>query len=337
MTGGAIIDVRGLGKQYAVATRRSWLRSTRSTVTALDDVSFTVQRGECFGLLGPNGAGKTTLIKCLTTLLVPNRGTAVLNGFDVVRQPAQVCASVGCMLMGERGVYWKLTGRENLEYFAALYFRPRAERRGVVDGLVARLGLGAFIDRAVETYSSGQRMRIAFARALIHDAPILLLDEPTNTLDVHGARELRALVRELHGLGRTIVYSTHLMTEAEELCDRVAIVDRGRIAAIGAPRELVERAERHVILRVTGRLPPATLTAMQRHPAARSASLLTEGDRDVMTVGLLHGSADVAPLLTAIGDAGGEIRDLRLDHPSLEEVFLELTGRRPETTRAREA
>ena len=105
MTGGAIIDVRGLGKQYAVATRRSWLRSTRSTVTALDDVSFTVRRGECFGLLGPNGAGKTTLIKCLTTLLVPNRGTAVLNGFDVVRQPAQVCASVGCMLMGERGVY----------------------------------------------------------------------------------------------------------------------------------------------------------------------------------------------------------------------------------------
>jgi ABC-2 type transport system ATP-binding protein len=321
----AIIEVERLGKRYAVTTRRSWRRAARSTVIALDDVSFTVRRGECFGLLGPNGAGKTTLIKCLTTLLVPDSGTARLDGFDVVRQPEQVCASVGCMLMGERGVYWKLTGRENLEYFAALYFTPRAERRAVVDRLVARLGLGDFIDRAVETYSSGQRMRIAFARALIHDAPILLLDEPTNTLDVHGARELRALVRELHAAGRTIVYSTHLLAEAEELCDRVAIVDRGRIAAIGSPRELVERTGSHGILRVVGRLPPATLAALQHHPAARTASLHRDADHDVLTVGLRRGGADVGPLLTAVGDAGGEIRDLRLEHPTLEEVFVELT------------
>jgi len=329
----AIIDVQRLGKRYAVGRRRPWRRASPSAVIALDDVSFTVRRGECFGLLGPNGAGKTTLIKCLTTLLIPDSGTARLDGFDVVRQPAEVCARVGCMLMGERGVYWKLTGRENLEYFAALYFFPHAQRRRIVDQLVARLGLHDFVDRAVETYSSGQRMRIAFARALIHDAPILLLDEPTNTLDVHGARELRALVRELHAAGRTIVYSTHLLTEAEELCDRVAIVDRGRIAAIGSPRELVDRAGYHGSLRVIGRLPPAALAAIQHHPAARAAQLTPDRDCDILTIALRHGGADVGPLLTAIGTAGGEIRDLRLDHPSLEEVFVELTRARPTAPR----
>lgn len=323
----AIIEVDGLGKHYEVTTRRLWRKRSRTVVTALDDVTFSVERGECFGLLGPNGAGKTSLIKCLTTLLIPDCGTARVNGYDVVEQPRRVCASVGCMLMGERGVYWKLTGRENLDYFAALYFQRGPQRRAVIERLIERLTLSDFVDRAVETYSSGQRMRIAFARALIHDAPIIILDEPTNTLDVHGAQELRRLVQEMHEGGCTIVYSTHLMAEAEELCDRVAIVDRGRIAAVGPPHELSALAHRRGVLRVAGDLPPRVLESVRRHPAARSASRDLVDGGDLLRIELAHGGADVGPLLRQIEDAGGRVADLWLDRPRLEEAFIDLTRR----------
>src|SRR4030042_3543580 len=185
-----------LSKTYEVRARKGLFKSEKRSVEALKGVSLEVKQGEIFGLLGPNGAGKTTLIKILTTLLLPTSGEAWINGFNVSRDENQVRASVGCMLMGARGLYWKLTGRENLEYFGALYHLDPPTRRKRSNQIIELLHLGEIADRMVESSSSGQKMNLAFGKALINDAPLLVLDEPTNTLDVPSASELRAIVRQ---------------------------------------------------------------------------------------------------------------------------------------------
>src|SRR3989454_5412224 len=178
----SIIRVEALSKTFTTKERRKGHKGKR-TVQALKDVNLEVYDGENFGLLGPNGAGKTTLIKCLTTLLLPTSGTAWVNGYNIEAAEDSVRASLGCMLMGDRGLYWKLTGRENLDYFGALYHVPRGPRRKRMDYLIDLLKIEDFADRTVETYSSGQKMLLAFGRALVNDAPILFFDEPTVTMD----------------------------------------------------------------------------------------------------------------------------------------------------------
>ncbi|MGA7270630.1 MAG: ABC transporter ATP-binding protein, partial [Acidimicrobiia bacterium] len=217
------VRIENLAKQYLVRQRQGIFRSKKSSVEALKAVSLQVEPGEIFGLLGPNGAGKTTLIKILTTLLLPSSGDVWVNDYHVQRQENQVRATVGCMLMGERGLYWKLTARENLEYFGALYHLPPSERRRRAQQILTLLELDDIADRTVETYSSGQKMKLAFGKALVNDAPLLVLDEPTNTLDVPSASELRAIVRDLNAAGKTVIYTTHIMSEAETVGDRVAI------------------------------------------------------------------------------------------------------------------
>src|SRR4030042_2378216 len=211
-----------LSKTYEVRARKGLFKSEKRSGEALKGVSLEVCQGEIFGLLGPNGAGKTTLIKILTTLLLPTSGEAWINGFNVTRDENKVRASVGCMLMGERGLYWKLTARENLEYFGALYHLNPSDRKQRTKQILDLLDLEEIADRMVESYSSGQKMKLAFGKALINDAPLLVLDEPTKTLDVPSASELRAIVRQLNAQGKTVIYTTHIMTEAETLCDRVA-------------------------------------------------------------------------------------------------------------------
>src|SRR5262245_40838558 len=227
------VIIENLAKTYLTKQRQGLFKATEKKVEALQGVTFDIQPGQIFGLLGPNGAGKTTLIKCLTTLLLPSAGRAVINGYELTKQDNAIRATTGCMLMGERGLYWKLTGRENLVFFGALYHLSPAARKKRADEIIERLNLGELADRAVESYSSGQKMKLAFAKALINDAPLLILDEPTNTLDVPSAHELRAVVRELNREGRTVIYTTHIMAEAETLCDRVAIVDHGQVLAVG--------------------------------------------------------------------------------------------------------
>lgn len=323
----SIISIENLTKTYQVRERRGLTGTTERTIHALKDVSLDIAQGELFGLLGPNGAGKTTLIKCLTTLLLPTRGTASVNGYDIVRQGAEVRASVGCMLMGERGLYWKLTGRENLVYFAALYFVPRRERERRVDALIARLNLAEFSERPVESYSSGQKMKLAFAKALINDAPVLILDEPTNTLDVPSARELRAIVQELNAEGRTIVYTTHLMAEAEELCPRVAIVDRGQIIALGPPAELKARIEQSGVVRVQGVIPAQAVARVRGLPDVGEVTLAGMDGRQELAVLTPHPRRVLPSLIQTLYEAGAIVEDITPSHVTLEDVFLALTGR----------
>ncbi len=323
-----IIIAENLTKTFTTKERKGGARSKKRVVEALKGVSLTVYDGEIFGLLGPNGAGKTTLIKCLTTLLLPTSGTAWVNGYNLQKQENLVRASLGCMLMGERGLYWKLTGRENLDYFGALYHIPKGTRRERIEGLVGLLKMEDFINRTVETYSSGQKMILAFAKSLINDAPILFLDEPTVTMDVHMARELRSIVKDLHGQGKTIVYTTHLMTEADELCDRVAIIDKGEIIAHGTPMELKASIPREGVITVEGVIPKGITPRLEALAGVHEAVVKDEVDGRV-TMGILsENSRRLLPqIMQVLVDGGAQVEYISPQEVSLEDVFIEKTGR----------
>ena len=236
-----IIEVENISKTYFRKKRKNLFDTEKIPIHACKNVSFTVDKGEIFGLLGPNGAGKTTLIKILTTLLLPTAGGAKVLGFDVEKESNKVRQNVNAMLMGERSIYWKLTGRQNLEYFASLYHIPSKEAKIRIKNLVSELNLEDFFDRKVETYSSGQKFKIAFAKSLINKPSLIFLDEPTATLDPRAAKEVRQIIKELNQEGTTIFLTTHNMYEADELSDRVAILDLGEIIDINTPDNLKEK------------------------------------------------------------------------------------------------
>jgi ABC-2 type transport system ATP-binding protein len=236
-------------------------------------------------------------------------------------------ATTGCMLMGERGLYWKLTARENLVFFGALYHLDPAARRRRADELIGRLGLGEIADRAVESYSSGQRMKLAFAKALLNDAPVLILDEPTNTLDVPSARELRAVVRELNQQGKTVIYTTHIMSEAETLCDRVAIIDRGEVLALGTVPELKASLQREAVLRVEGVISNRAAQAVEQLPGVSHVGVALNG-RTTLTVVSSDGHAALLPRLIATLTAHqAVIQKIAPEEVTLEDVFIARTGR----------
>ncbi|MFX1505313.1 MAG: ABC transporter ATP-binding protein [Promethearchaeota archaeon] len=329
-----MIEVKDLVKVYSSKKRTGVFRSQKKEVEALRGVSFHVNKGEIFGLLGPNGAGKTTLIKILTTLLLPTSGTARINGFTL-DQDKQVKASIGAMLMGERGLYWKLTGRENLEYFGALYHVPKTVRRDRIDELIALLELEKLADRTVETYSSGQKMKMVFARALINDAPILMLDEPTNTLDVKEARRLRNIVKEHNeSENKTIIYCTHQMYEAEELCHRIAIIDHGRIIALDDPLELKDGLEQSDILSIEGTIPEEARLAIKSLPGVTSAKILVKRSNNGSTEEkpylsvVCEDSRQILPeIISTLNMRGAIIRNIDKHETTLEDVFVNITGR----------
>jgi ABC-2 type transport system ATP-binding protein len=247
------VEARELVKTYKVKKKQGLFRSLQENVEALRGVSFKVKYGEIVGLLGPNGAGKTTTIKILSTLLLPDSGTALVAGYDVVREPDKVRRNIGLMLTIEKGFYGKLTGRENLEYFAALYGLTKQKAVERINYLVKLLELDKLgaDSKLFEEFSLGMKARLSLARALLSDAPILLLDEPTLGLDPPSARRIRELVKELaHGERKAVLYTTHNMFEAEIVCDRIILINKGQIVAEGTPNELKERIPKLKILNI---------------------------------------------------------------------------------------
>jgi ABC-2 type transport system ATP-binding protein len=321
------VRVEKISKTYWAKERKGLFKSEKRSVEALKEISMEVQPGEIFGLLGPNGAGKTTLIKILTTLLLPTAGQAWVNGFHVQANENQVRASVGCMLMGERGLYWKLTGRENLEYFGALYHLPPEERKRRAEEIIDLLDLGELAERTVETYSSGQKMKLAFGKALVNDAPLLILDEPTNTLDVPSASELRAIVRDLNAQGKTVIYTTHIMSEAETLCDRVAIIDYGELLALGTVEALKVSLKRERVLRVEGVIPRKAVQAVQSLPGIHQATLTIIDGLGLLTVVTEAGHKNLTNLIETLGREDATIQKIAPEEITLEDVFIAKTGR----------
>src|SRR6185437_516696 len=232
----AVVEVEELARTYRTST--GILRRRIVEVEAVRGVSFEIAKGELFGLLGPNGAGKTTTIKMLITLLLPSSGAARVLGFDVAHDAREVRKRIGYVFGGDRGLYERLSGLDNLRYFAELYGVSGRDQRRRIDEVLELVGLAGRERERVEGYSRGMRQRLHIARGLLHDPPVVFLDEPTIGVDPVGARELRALMADLIAAGKTVLLTTHYMFEADELCDRIAVIAKGRIVGEGTPEAL---------------------------------------------------------------------------------------------------
>ena len=209
-------------------------------VNAVDGLNLTVKRGELFGLLGPNGAGKTTLVKMLCTLLPPDSGIALINGFDIVKQQMQVKRSLGTLFsVGERGFFWRLNGYRNLEFFAAIYNVPRRKRHDRILEVMKLVGLENNTYQIFQKYSGGMKRKLALARTLLPDPPIIMLDEPTTGLDAISSRTIRDFVQQtVKETGKTVLYTTHYIEEAAQICTKIGILKQGKIVAYDTPEAL---------------------------------------------------------------------------------------------------
>jgi len=225
-----MIAVSGLVKRFG----------SKHEIVAVDGASFRAAAGAITGLLGPNGAGKTTLLRMLSTLIAPDGGSATVDGLDVVRDRYRVRKEIG-VLSDARGLYVRLTARENVRYYGRLHGLDGAALDTRIDELFAGLGLEALAERRTQGFSQGERMKVAIARALVHNPKTLLLDEPTNGLDIMSIRALRDLLRNLRAEGKCILYSTHVMQEVSALCDAIVILGHGRVIADGTGAELLDR------------------------------------------------------------------------------------------------
>jgi ABC-2 type transport system ATP-binding protein len=231
-----VVEAVDLHRSYKTTTGSVRRRSLE--VEAVRGVSFEIGEGELFGLLGPNGAGKTTTIKMLITLLIPTSGSARVLGHDVVEDARWVRAHIGYVFGGDRGLYERLSALDNLRYFAELYGVEPSRQKQRIAELLELVGLTGREKERVEGYSRGMRQRLHIARGLLHDPPVVFLDEPTIGVDPVGARELRATIASLVESGKTVLLTTHYMFEADQLCDRIAVISKGKIVAEGTPRDL---------------------------------------------------------------------------------------------------
>lgn len=298
----------------------------RGPVDALRAVTLTVPRGEFFGLFGPNGAGKTTFIRVLATLVAPTSGHARVLGLDVVRDAARVRAQIGLVFSNENALYGRLTGRQNLEFFAALQgLAPGAARRRSAE-LLDFLGLTSAADRPAQAYSTGMRQKLNVARALLHDPAIIFLDEPTKGLDALTAETLRHLLRRelVERRGKTVLLTTHDLGEMEQLCDRVAVLEAGRLRAVGAPAELVREASRSVVYRLeVAGSGPELANRLAQLPDVRAVTLAAEGAATVLD--LTFARAPEAELWRLLADLGVRVLRFGPKEDGLVTVLKELS------------
>ncbi|SNY35584.1 ABC transporter ATP-binding protein [Paractinoplanes atraurantiacus] len=323
-----------MGSDYAIEAddlrrtyraRTGWLKPTRTEVEAVRGVTFEVGRGELFGLLGPNGAGKTTTIKMLNTLLIPTSGTARVGGFDVVKQTKQVRRRIGYVFGGDRGLYDRLSALDNLRYFAELYgVAPREQKRRIAE-LLDLVGLAGRERERVEGYSRGMRQRLHIARGLLHSPDVLFLDEPSIGVDPVAARELRRTVGDLAATGTTVLLTTHYMAEADELCDRIAVISDGCIQALGTPAELRKHADGFRVVEVEAYgVPDTAVDTLRGLPGVRETAVEVKGALQLLTV---HSDAHV----DVQGDVLRELAGIRLGRvnsrePTLEDAYVAIVS-----------
>jgi ABC-2 type transport system ATP-binding protein len=324
------VEVNKLSKTFE--TREGKLfRKVPKKVVAVDAIDFSVPKGEIFGLLGPNGAGKTTSIKMLCTLITPSSGDAYINGFSIAKDQQKVRENLGVMLTGERTLYWKLTGQENLEYFAALYHLDSAYAKKRILALLDLVGLSEREDTLVENYSTGMRIRLSFAKALLNEAPVLLFDEPTASLDPQSSHLIRDIIRDLKRQGYAILLTTHNMEEADALSDRVAIIDHGKIVVLGSPSELKQKVKSSDIIEIEARnVVEQTVNALQSFSEVSKVAIASStqgGETQLLRVHVEKGKEVLPRILEALVRKQVTITKVSFIEPTLEDVFIAETGR----------
>lgn len=302
------------------------------SVNAVDNLNLNIKKGELFGLLGPNGAGKTTLVKILCTLLPPDNGTAIVNGFDVTKQQMRVKQSIGTIFsVGERGFFWRLSGYSNLEFFAAINNVPRSGRQQRIMEVLELVGMQDKAFEVFQKYSGGMKRKLALARALLADPPILLLDEPTTGLDVTSSRNIRDFIKndlsKKHG--KTVLYTTHYIEEVSQICDSVGIMKKGKIVALDTPDALKKMTKKgevaDIVVKNMSELQVNSLRGL-----GGVAGLSSEVQDSVLGQTRLRVRLEKADALSMVLDFFFRERiklvNFRLEEPTLEDAFIELTG-----------
>ncbi len=321
MAGEAVIEVRDLTRTYRTTT--GVIRRRPLEVQAVRGISFAVERGELFGLLGPNGAGKTTTIKMLITLLLPTSGEARVLGRDVVEDAREVRKRIGYVFGGDRGLYERLSAYDNLRYFAELYGVSGAKQRARIDEVLQLVGLKGRESERVEGYSRGMRQRLHIARGILHDPEVVFLDEPTIGVDPVGARELRETIAGLVAAGKTVLLTTHYMFEADALCDRIAVIAKGRIVGEGTPTELKAGV-------TEGRVTEVEVfgvgdDALARLRALDGVSAVTVEEREQAQLLIVQSDQErelTAPILAELD--GVEVGRVSSREPTLEDAYVAL-------------
>jgi ABC-2 type transport system ATP-binding protein len=326
----AAVQVRGLKKYFISRKKKLFKTIEKKEFKAVDGVSFDIYKGEIFGLLGPNGAGKTTTIKMITGLLRPTSGSVCVMDKDVDKNPMQALKNIGTVLAGDRSIYWKLTARENLEYFAALYGCNKKEAKKRAEHIIKRLDLTEKADELVEKFSTGMKQKVALGKALIPNAPVVLLDEPTLGLDPQSALNLREIIIDIKSEGRTVLLTTHYMEEADFLCDRIAIIDGGKIIALDTPENLKKSINEVKSIKIE--LTKADEKLINEIKAMESIkNVINDYNSDkrnyTLTIHHTNGNTIIQKLLDCISKNKSQILNINVLEPSLEDVFIHLTGK----------
>ena len=309
-------------------------RKQTVTINAIDNLNLEIKKGELFGLLGPNGAGKTTLVKMLCTLLPPDHGTALINGYDIIKEQMNVKRSLGTLFsVGERGFFWRLNGYRNLEFFAAIYNVPRQKRHERIMEVLKLVGLENSAFDLYQKYSGGMKRKLSLARTLLPNPPILLLDEPTTGLDVISSRNIREFVKNTVSKesGKTVLYTTHYVEEAAQICDKIGILRNGQLIACDTPDALRNMIKKEEVVHLI--LEKATDAQIEKIRAIQGVINMTENNEDAMPgqkhVCLELKNVDQLPLIfDYLFKEKIKLVNFKRYEPTLEDAFIELTGRK---------
>jgi ABC-2 type transport system ATP-binding protein len=317
----AAIEALDLVRTYD--THLGVVRRRRIKVEAVRGVSFAVRPGELFGLLGPNGAGKTTTIKMLITLLLPTAGGARVMGYDVVRDTTEVRRRIGYVFGGDRGLYDRVSALDNLRYFAELYGVDPGEQKRRIGALLEMVGLTGREGEKVEGYSRGMRQRLHIARGLLHDPEVVFLDEPSIGLDPVGARELRQTVKSLVDAGKTVLLTTHYMFEADALCDRIAVINDGKIVALGTGNDLKAAVANRTIIEIeTFGVASETVNLLRSDPDVVEVNVEERDQSQILLVQSEHGTRITQRLLGQLADT--RVGKVIAREPTLEDAYVHL-------------
>ena len=317
------IVVQDLRRTYK--TTKGIFRKKRETVEAVRGISFDVDYGELFGLVGPNGAGKTTTIKMLTTLLTPTSGSATVLGYDVTRRVMDIRRRIGIIFGGERGLYYRVSGRENLRYFADLYGVSLSIRETRIKELLELVGLTDRADDRVESYSRGMKQRLHIAKGLVNDPKLVFMDEPTIGLDPEAARDCRRMIRDLVQAGKTVLLTTHYMFEADELCRRIGVINHGRIIALDTPSDLKRYVKDITVIEVEalGAL-ESDLAILRKQPSVTAVNADVVGERQIIRIQTPRGGEFIPEVTRILSRA--RIVDVRTKEPTLEDAYMKLVA-----------